>query len=567
MSRLRLIRIGFFFTGLLLIGQLFRIQVLSHDFYAALAEGQHDLFQKLFPARGKIYARERQSGDQVFLLATNRTLSLLFAEPFRIKNPIMTAAALAPILGVEPDELKPKLSSPTERYRVLARRVDVETREKIEALRLEGLKFAEEDSRFYPEGRTGGQVIGFVGESDKGKSGRYGIEGWFDKDLAGVQGYLESEKDSRGRVIAVGNRTIQPAKDGDDIVLTIDRTVQYVACKKLEEWVKKFHALKGSLVILDPRTGAVIAMCNAPTFDPNEYGKIESVDVYNNTAIFEPYESGSVFKTITMAGGLDSGKILPSTVFDDPGEVKIGPFTIRNSDLQAHGRVDMTTVLSESLNTGMVDVVHALGPQKFLRYVRDFGFGQKSGIELQSEAAGNIEPLSRKGDIWSATGSFGQGITVTVLQLASAYGAIANGGMLMKPYIVEEVRRAGGAVEKRAPKAVRSVISKQAAERLSGMLVAVVEKGHGKRAGVPGYWIAGKTGTAQIPREDGGGYEVGQTIGSFAGFGPVEDPKFAMVVRVDRPEGVQFAESTAAPLFGDIAKYLLDYYQVPPSRK
>lgn len=567
MNRLRLLRIGFLAVGLLLIGQLFRIQVLSHDFYVALAEGQHDLFQHLFPERGKIYARDRKSGDQAFLLATNRTLNLLFAEPFRIKTPINTAQALAPILGVEEAELIGKVSSPTERYRVLARKLDDETREKIEALKLEGVGFTKEDFRYYPEGVTGGQMLGFVGESDKGKNGRYGIEGWFDQDLAGEQGYLESEKDSRGRVIAVGNRTLQPAKDGDDLVLTIDRTVQYVACKKLEEWVKKFNALKGSVVILDPRTGGVIAMCNAPTFDPNEYGKIENVDVYNNTAIFEPYESGSVFKAITMAAGLDTGKVSPSTIFDDPGEVKIGPFTIRNSDLKAHGRVDMTTVLAESLNTGMVDVAHRLGPQKFLSYVRDFGFGQKSEIEMQTEAAGNIEPLSRKGDIWSATGSYGQGITVTVLQLAAAYAAIANDGVLMKPYIIDEVRRADGSVEKRAPKSVRRVVSERSDELLSGMLVAVVEKGHGTRAGVPGYWIAGKTGTAQIPRQDGGGYEVGQTIGSFAGFGPVDDPKFAMVVRVDRPEGVQFAESTAAPLFGDIAKFLLDYYQVPPTRK
>lgn len=566
MNRLRLLRFGFLTVGLLLIGQLFRIQVLSHDFYVALAEGQHDLFQHLFPERGKIYARDRQSGDQAFLLATNRTLNLLFAEPFRIKAPINTAQALSSILGIEEAELIGKISSPTERYRVLARKLDDETREKIEALKLEGIGFTKEDFRYYPEGVTGGQMLGFVGESDKGKSGRYGVEGWFDKDLAGAQGYLESEKDSRGRVIAVGNRTLQPAKDGDDLVLTIDRTVQYVACKKLEEWVKKFNALKGSVVIIDPRTGAVIAMCNAPTFDPNEYGKIESVDVYNNTAIFEPYESGSVFKAITMAAGLDTGKISPSTIFDDPGEVKIGPFTIRNSDLKAHGRVDMTTVLAESLNTGLVEVVHRLGPQKFLAYVRDFGFGQKSGIELQTEAAGNIEPLSRKGDIWSATGSYGQGITVTVLQLAAAYAAVANDGVLMKPYIVDEVRHADGTVEKRAPKSIRRVVSERASELLSGMLVAVVEKGHGTRAGVPGYWIAGKTGTAQIPRQDGGGYEVGQTIGSFAGFGPVDDPKFAMVVRVDRPEGVQFAESTAAPLFGDIAKFLLDYYQVPPTR-
>ncbi len=433
MNRLRLVRLGFFAVGLLLIGQLFRVQVLSHGFYTALAEGQHDLFQHLFPKRGKIYARDRKSGDQTFLLATNRTLNLLYAEPFRIKNPVTTARALAPILGVDEAELVTKVSSSTERYRVLGRKIEDETRAKIEALKLEGIGFSEEDFRYYPEGVTGAQVLGFVGESDAGKSGRYGVEGWFDKELAGAQGYLESEKDSHGRVIAVGNRTLQPAKDGDDVVLTVDRTVQYVVCKKLDDWVKKFSAEKGSVVILDPKTGAVIAMCNAPTFNPNEYNKIDSVDVYNNTAIFEPYESGSVFKAITMAAGLDSGKIAPTTTFDDPGEIKIGPFTIRNSDLKAHGLVDMTTVLAESLNTGVVDVVHRVGPTKFLNVVRDFGFGQKAGIELQSEGSGNIQPLTQKGDIWSATASFGQGITVTVLQLAAAYGAIANKGVLMKP--------------------------------------------------------------------------------------------------------------------------------------
>ena len=566
MNRLRVVGIGFFGVSLLLIGQLFRVQVLSHSFYAALAEGQHDLFQHLFPERGKIYARDHQSGDQTFLLATNRTLNLLFAEPFRIKNPLNEAKALAPILGLDEAELAKKISSRTEQYRVLGHKIDDETRAKIEALKLEGIGFSDEEFRYYPEGTTGAQMLGFVGENDKGKSGRYGIEGWFDKELAGTQGYLQSEKDSRGRVIAVGNRTVQPAKDGSDIVLTIDRTVQYVVCKKLDEWVARFGASKGSVIVADPKTGAIVALCNAPTFNPNEYSKIDSVEVYNNTAIFEPYEPGSVFKAITMAAGLDTGKITPSSTFDDPGEIKIGPFTIRNSDLKAHGLVDETTVLAESLNTGVVDVVHRVGASKFLGYVRDFGFGQKTGVELQSEGSGNIDPLTQKGDIWSATGSFGQGITVTVLQLASAYGAIANGGTLMKPYIIDEIRRTDGTVEKRAPKIVRRVISERASQLLTGMLVAVVEKGHGKRAGVAGYWIGGKTGTAQIPRKDGGGYEVGPTIGTFAGFGPVDDPRFVMVVRVDRPRDVQYAESSAAPLFGDIAKYLLSYYQIPPTR-
>ena len=567
MSRVRLIRLGFFAFGLLILGQLFRIQVLGHDFYAALAEGQHDLFRHLFPQRGKIYARDEASGDREYLLATNRSLHILFAEPFRLKDPLAAAKAVAPLIGMEPSDLAAKISDKDERYRVLARKLDDETRDKVEALAIEGIGFSEEDYRFYPEGSVGAQLLGFVGESERGRSGRYGIEGWFDKELSGAQGYLESEKDPGGRAIAVGNRTVKPAKDGDDLVLTIDRTVQYVACRKLDEWVARHGAEKGSVVIMEPSTGAVIALCNAPTFDPNEYGKVEDVGVYNNVAAFEPYEPGSIFKTITMAAGVDTEKISPTTPFDDPGEVKIGPYTIRNSDLKAHGRVTMTEVLTESLNTGLVEVVHRLGPPTFLKYVRDFGFGQKPGLELQSESAGNIEPLERKGDIWSATGSYGQGITVTVLQMAAAYAALANDGMMMKPYIVSEIRRADGTVETRTPKAVRRVVSERAARLVGGMLTAVIERGHGTRAGVPGYWIGGKTGTAQIARKDGPGYEVGATIGSFAGYGPIDDPKFAMVVRIDRPKDVQFAESSAAPLFGDIAKFLLDYYHIPPTRK
>ncbi len=567
MNRLRLLRLGFFAVGLVIIGQLFRIEVLAHDFYSALAEGQHDLFQQLFPERGKIYARDHQSGDQTFLLATNRTLNLLYAEPFRIKNPVMEAKALAPLINADPTELAAKLSSPTDRYRVLAHKVDDDTRAKIEALTLEGIGFSDEDFRFYPESDAGAQMLGFVAQDAKGMIGHYGIEGWFNQELSGTQGYLQSEKDSSGRLIGVGNRTLQPAKDGDDLVLTIDRTVQYVACKKLNEWVAKFSAEKGSLVILDPKTGAVIAMCNAPTFDPNAYSKIDAVDVYNNTAIFTPYEPGSVFKTITMAAGIDTGKITPDSTFDDPGEVKIGPFTIRNADLKAHGVVSMTYVLAQSLNTGIDFVVGKIGAPTFLSYARDFGFGQKTGITLESESPGDISQLERKGDIWSATAAFGQGVSATVLQLASAYGAIANGGILMKPYIVDEIRPALGAPQVMTPKIVRRVITEKTARLLTGMLVAVVESGEGHRANVPGYWIGGKTGTAQIPRTDGGGYEVGPTIGSFVGFGPVDDPRFVMVVRIDRPQGVQYAESSAAPLWGDVAKFLMDYYQIPPTRK
>jgi cell division protein FtsI/penicillin-binding protein 2 len=566
-KRLNLLRAGFFVLGFVIVSQLFRVQVMSHHFYAALADGQHDLFRKLFPERGRIFAREK--GDEApALLATNRKLTLVFAEPFRVKDARDAAVRLAPILELESAEIEAKISDRSLRYKILKRSVSDAARARIETLGIEGIRFSEEESRYYPEATTAAHLLGFLGAgADGGRVGQYGIEGWWNGELSGEQGYLESEKDSFGRLISVGRKDIRPARNGDDLVLTVDRAVSHVVCGKLDEWVAKHGAEKGSAVILEPATGRILAMCSSPVFDPNVYGEVESIDTYNNQAIFAAYEPGSIFKPIGMAAALDTGKVTPTTPFDDSGEIKIGPFTIRNSDLKAHGRVTMTEVLTESLNTGMVDIAHRLGPELFLKYVRDFGFGQRHGIELETESAGDISSLSKKGDIWSSTGSFGQGITVTPLQIAAAYGAIANGGVLMRPTVIEEIRHPDGKTEKNPPKMVRRVISERAAKLLSGMLTSVVEKGHGRRAAVDGYWVAGKTGTAQIAKKDGGGYEADATIGSFAGFAPLESPRFAMIVRIDRPKDVQFAESSAAPLFGDIAKFLLDYYEIAPTRK
>lgn len=569
-SRLKFLRYGFIFAGLVIVGQLFRIQVLSHAFYEALASGQHDIFQELFPERGKIYSRDTVTGEE-YVLATNQKLALVFAEPFRLKDPKGTVEKLAGILEWEDEErvvFEEKLSDTSRRYVPLRSRVPDDKRLEIEALDIEGIRFTEESHRFYPEKSSGAQLLGFLGVAeDGGRVGRYGLEGYFEELLAGSQGFLESERDSGGRLIVLSDHSIEEAVDGSDIVLTVDRTIQHIVCGKLQSWVELHQAERGSVVVLNPKTGAVLAVCNAPAFDPNEYNLVESIDVYNNTAIFEAYEPGSVFKAITMAAGLDTQKVTPDTPFEDTGEVKIGPYKIRNSDLKAHGDVTMTDVITESLNTGMVEVASRLGSGTFLKYVKDFGFGQRTGIELQTELPGNIESLAKRGDIWSATGSFGQGITVTLMQLAAAYGAIANEGVLMKPHIISEIRPDGGEPEVRSPKKVRRVISDRASKLLTGMLVSVVERGHGKRAGVEGYWIAGKTGTAQIARKDAVGYEQEDTIGSFIGFGPIDDPRFVIGVRIDRPQTVRFAESSAAPLFGEIADFLVDYYKIPPSRK
>jgi cell division protein FtsI/penicillin-binding protein 2 len=306
-------------------------------------------------------------------------------------------------------------------------------------------------------------------------------------------------------------------------------------------------------------------MCSAPDFEPTLFNKVEDIKILGNPVVLNAYEPGSVFKAVTMAAGLDAEKIMPKTTYVDTGVEHIDDFDIKNADKKAHGLQTMIQVLDESLNTGTIFVQRQLGKDLFRKYIESFGFGKKTEVGLTPEAKGNIAPLTRKGNVFAATASFGQGITVTPIQLTAAYAAIGNGGRLLHPYIVDEIIHPDGSHEKTKPYGTQ-IISRRASRLASGMLVSVVEDGHGKRAKVPGYFVAGKTGTAQVARKDGPGYEKDITIGSFAGYAPANDPKFVMLVKIDHPRDVQWAESSAAPVFGEVAKYLLTYLQVPPER-
>lgn len=547
----------------LIVVRLFSLQVLSHGFYKALAEGQHSLYEKLFPKRGKIYATERGT-DQLFPLATNEPLQLVFANPSKLKDdPRSVAEALSPVLDVDAQVLEDRLRQKDHQYVPLKHEVNEDVAERVRELGFDGIEFSDELTRFYPEGKYGSHIIGFLGYDGDLRKGQYGIEGSYDKELAGTVGQLEAKRGAGGAWIAMGGGEIRPAQDGDDVVLTIDRTIQYEACSKLDEEVKKHGADGGSVVVLDPSTGAILAMCGNPDFDPNNYSDTKDPSDFLNPAIFKQYEPGSVMKGITMASAIDLGKVTPNTTYTDEGFVKIGGYTIKNSDGMVHGVNTMTQVLEQSLNTGAIFAVRQIGIKSFDAYLEKFGFGKKTGIELQGEQPGDLSSLKTGKEIYAATASYGQGVTVTPLQLALAYAAIANRGVLMEPSIVKEVRKPDGTKIVKQPTEVRQVVSPETATTVTAMLVNVVKNGHGKRAGVPGYYIAGKTGTAQVPRKDGPGYEPNMNIGSFAGFGPVEKPVFTMVVRIDHPRDVMFAESTAAPLFGELADFILRYLEVP----
>ena len=544
--------------------RLYNLQVSAHEYYQELASNQHKIYQELIPKRGEIYAKD---GSGYYPVAVNRELALVYAVPREVEDARTEAHELAVILQLDEGELKEKLDQPDGWYAVIAHKVEDDKAGEITSKKLKGIYLSAEPERFYPAGNFASQLIGFVGSDGQNSVGRYGLESYWDKGLEGTPGKLEQERDTGGSWISVGEKKIVPAQNGADLYLTIDHTIQYRAEMAIKKSVEKYQADRGSIVIIDPATGGVLAIASAPDFNLNDYSKTEDISLFANPAVSDNYECGSIFKAITMAAGVDAKAVSPDTTYTDTGTVNEAGYSIKNSDLKANGVQTMTQVLEKSLNTGAIFVEKALGNLRFLEYVKNFGFGSKTEIDTIGEASGNIAGLKELRNINSFTAAFGQGLSVTPIQFANAIAAIANGGELMKPHLVEKISYGGGREEEIQPQKVRRVISKEASLDATRMLISVVQNGHGKKAAVPGYLVAGKTGTAQVPKKGGGGYEDNQHIGSFAGFAPAYDPKFAMLVKLDNPRNVEWAESSAAPTFGEMAKFLLDYYNIEPTEQ
>ncbi|MCK4858162.1 MAG: penicillin-binding protein 2, partial [candidate division Zixibacteria bacterium] len=467
-----------------IVGRLFYIQVMSHSFYSALANDQHDIFRELFPERGEIYLSDPKAPDGRFPAAVNKTLATVYADTRQLTDgdKETIAKALALILEMEEDALLGKLTALNDPYVPLKSKLDDLTVLQMRDLELSGIDFSQQPFRFYPEKEATCHLTGFVGSNEQGERiGRYGIEGHWEKELAGEQGFLQSERDPTGQLITAGSHNFRPALDGADILLTVDRNIQFVACNKLKDAVKRYNATGGAVVVIEPNSGRLLAICGNPDFDPNNYSQEPNMSAFNNPATYYAYEPGSVFKPFTMASAIDAEKVSPKTIYHDEGKVEIGIHTINNSDGKAYGFQTMTQVLEKSLNTGAIFAVRELGADRFREYIEAFGFGQAPGVALDVESKGNISSLHKRGDIWSATASYGQGITATPIQVASAFAVLANSGKLMKPYVVEEVRYQDGTGQRIEPQSVRQVVSKRAADLVSGMLVRVVENGHGKR--------------------------------------------------------------------------------------
>ena len=552
----------------------------------------------------------------------------LMAYPSKVYDKRYAAKVLSEYVQIAPARLEQILIGEN-RYEIVARKVAPEnsralreimtkdSEEKPDEQNYAGIGFKEEYYRYYPESVFASNILGFV---DKESKGQYGIEETFDKLLRGKMGIFKAQRDSVGRQITVGESVIEPAVNGIDITLTIDRTIQLEVERILKKGVQDYRANSGQVVILDPDTSKVIAMAHYPTFDPNAYSdafdrvdielneeEIESLlpieesdkhfvfyrnydtddkyevfkdieegkdpvyqryvnffgaEVYQNKIVAAIYEPGSVFKSIAMAAAIDDGDVTPNHTFYESGPIEVDEFTIRNSTDEYRGNQTMTNVLEESSNVGMAYVAKKIGRNLFYSYMMKFGFGERTGIEFDTEEGGKIEYFTQWADSELVTHAFGQGIAVTPLQMANGYAALANGGILMQPYIVDSVTKGDGKVEMTEPMIISQAISEDTSHKITAMLVSAVENGVAKNGKVDRHYVAGKTGTSQTYKWGEPLEGAGTTITSFAGYGPVDDPKFV----IDRPRASEWGSDTAAPIFADIAEFLFGYYNIPPDK-
>ena len=547
----------------------------------------------------------------------------LYAYPPQISDKGRTAKALSEALNVDKETLE-RILLGRNRYVILKRKLDPDASDKIEQLtqtdkEFFGIRMKEEYFRFYPEGELGAQILGYVSHNG---NGQYGIESMFANELQGESGFFTSQIDASGKQITVGESEIQDAVNGSDIMLTIDRTIQSEAEKALKWGVDEFQADSGLLIVQEPDTGRILAMAHYPTFNPNsfsdtfdteeielskkdrdnlytvgegdnqrqylyirkdpdqrieifydaekdEYYKFKNnvgPEVYQLKAVTLPYEPGSVFKPVAMASAIDAGEVTPYTTFTSYGPLKVDEFEIHTFNDQYYGISTMTDVLVHSDNTGMAFVAQKLGRALFYDYLQAFGFGKKSHVEFEGEHTGRMEYYDHWADSELVTKAFGQGITVTPIQLVTAISTIANGGLLMQPYIVDYIEEADGRRNEFEPSVVRRVLKEETADQVTAMMTAVAEEG-APLAKLDSHYVAGKTGTAQTYKWGRALSGKGTTITSFVGFAPIDNPKFSVLIKLDRPKTIEWGAATAGPVFNRLARFLVNYYNIPPDKK
>ena len=557
--RLTLMLAGYLALTLLMSWRLVSIQVLHADEYQSLAERQTHREIELPARRGRLYAR---GGEP---LAMSLEAATVYANPRVYEqndiDPSFIAAQLAPLVDRPLLDVMKALTKDTG-FAYVARQVPREVGEQIAALKLPGINILSEPRRVYPSDGLAAQTIGFAGIDNTGLSG---LESAYESVLAGKPGRMFLERAPAGLTIDLGTREVEPPLAGTDLVLTLDREIQHATERALGEAVRRHGAIGGSAVVVDAQSGEILAMASAPTYDPED---IADSDEYarRNRVVTDVYEPGSVNKVITAAAALEAGLVRPDEVFTVPSTYPVAGKRFKDSSPHPTKPMTFTQIMEESSNVGTIQVAQRLGKERLYDAVRAFGYGQRTGLGFPGESAGLLWPT----DQWSGTSlptiAIGQGVSATLLQVAQVFGVIANGGEWVEPLLVRgEVGPDGKLRQAEIPKR-RRVVSRETATQVASMLAGVVdgEHGTGKRAAVPGYRVAGKTGTAQKPSKTRRGYEPGKYIASFAGFGPVENPRLVVAVMLDEPDAI-YGGVSAAPVFAEIMRFALGHRRIPPS--
>ncbi len=534
------------------VGRLAWLQIVRHGELAQMAERQYSRTVTLYAQRGPIVDRHGAS------LATSAAAESLFAQPRGMGDPVRVAARLAPILEVRPSELHATLTG-ARPFVWLRRKLPPTAVAEVKALREPGLGFLPEPLRLYPNRELAAHVIGFEGMD----GGLAGIERSFDDDLAGTPGKAVAGRDALGREV-VNQRVLQAPAPGHGVMLTIDKTIQYIAEREIAAAYRRTGSLAAMAVVMDPRNGDVLAIAIRPTFNPNMFADVPSKEHWRNRAVTDPFEPGSTFKAILAAAALEEGVVKPDDrIYAENGAITIARTTIH--DWKKYGWLSFAEVLQNSSNVGAIKVGLALGRDRYHRYMTAFGFGSPTGIGLAGESRGLLRDPPRWSMLSLPTMSIGQEISVTALQMTAAFAAIANGGTLMQPRIVRGTFDADGRERRRfEPTRVRQVVSPETARVLRRLLVRVVDAGTGHNAAIPGYEVAGKTGTAQKLDPATRRYSRAPGVLSFVGFVPAEEPRLVIFVMLDEPKNEKWGSEAAAPIFAAIGGDVLRYLEVPP---
>ncbi|MFH2013075.1 MAG: penicillin-binding protein [Pseudomonadota bacterium] len=533
----------------------YQLQILQNKKLSKLAEKQHRRVLSIVPKRGAIYDCNREQ------MAISIDVDSIYAEPVKIKDAYRTAIKLSPILKVNTKELENKLTGKRS-FTWVGRRVSPEQSLKVKKLGLDGIGFIKEARRFYPNRETAGNIIGFAGLDSKGLEG---LELQYNDYLKGETTHSVVERDALGRIILSQGLNQGNEEAGDDLVLTIDKTIQYIAEKELKETVARTNAKSGTVVAMNPKTGEILAIANEPQFNPNIFGNY-SPFFWRNRAVTDCFEPGSTFKVFVVAAALEDGVVsAKDTFFCENGSYVVAKRTLH--DTHPYGWLNVQDIIKFSSNIGAGKIGEKLGKERLYENIRKFGFGERTDIDLPGETPGQLRPTNQWSQIAVHTVSFGQGVSVSAIQLISGLSAIANNGYLMKPYLVKQIISPEGKIIKESkPQIVRKVISEKTARQVvSFMKATVLQGGTATKAFIDGYEVAGKTGTAQKPNLISGGYSKGKYVSLFMGFTPADDPSIAILVLVDEPRGIYYGGEVAAPVFKKVAEETMHYMGILPA--